>query len=84
MSPTRRRLLIQPVAILIAFGAWVLWRSTATLDSIESRQLAWSEINTLAVQHLEVTAVAAAVVLVVAIPLGIVLTRPRFRRASTA
>ena len=84
MSPTRRRLMIQPVAILLALGAWVLWRGTATLDSIESRQLAWSELNTLAVQHLEVTAVAAAAVLVVAIPLGIVLTRPRFRRASTA
>jgi osmoprotectant transport system permease protein len=75
--------MIQPVAILLALGAWALWRSSASLDSIEARQLDWTEIGHLAVQHLQVTVVATLVVLVVAIPLGILLSRPRFRRAST-
>ena len=84
MTPTRRRLMVQPVAILLVLGAWTLWRGTTSLDSIEARQLAWSEIGQLAVQHLELTVVATLAVLVVAIPVGILLTRPRFRRASTA
>jgi len=76
--------MVQPVAILLVLGAWTLWRGTTSLDSIEARQLAWSEIGQLAVQHLELTVVATLAVLVVAIPVGILLTRPRFRRASTA
>jgi osmoprotectant transport system permease protein len=84
VTPTRRRLMVQPVAILLVLGAWTLWRGTTSLDSIEARQLAWTEIGHLAVQHLELTVVATLAVLVVAIPVGILLTRPRFRRASTA
>jgi osmoprotectant transport system permease protein len=82
MSPTRRRLLIQPVAILAVLAGWALWRSSANLDSIEARQLDWGEIGRLALQHLQLTVVATALVLVVAIPLGILLTRRGFRRAA--
>ena len=71
-----------PILILLVGGGWVIWRLNAHLDDIEARQLEWSLLGTLFVQHLKVTAAAAVAVLVTAIPLGVLLTRPRFRRFS--
>ena len=82
MTASRRRLLVQPLAILLALAAWATWRATADLDSIEARQLAWGEVGNLAVQHVRLTAVAAVAVVVIAVPLGIALTRPAARRAA--
>ncbi len=82
MTASRRRLLVQPLAILLALAAWATWRATADLDSIEARQLAWGEVGNLAVQHVRLTAVAAIAVVVIAVPLGIALTRPAARRAA--
>lgn len=82
MTASRRRLLVQPLAILLALAAWATWRATADLDSIEARQLAWGEVGNLAVQHVRLTAVAAVAVVVIAVPLGIGLTRPAARRAA--
>ena len=67
---------------LLVGGGWVIWRLNADLDEIEARQLEWSLLGTLFWQHLKVTAAAAVAVLVTAIPLGVLLTRPRFRRFS--
>jgi osmoprotectant transport system permease protein len=82
VTASRRRLLVQPLAILLALAAWATWRATADLDSIEARQLAWREVGNLAVQHVRLTAVAAVAVVVIAVPLGIALTRPAARRAA--
>ena len=71
-----------PILILLVGGGWVIWRLNADLDDIEARQLEWSLLGTLFWQHLKVTAAAAVAVLVTAIPLGVLLTRPRFRRFS--
>lgn len=71
-----------PVLIAVVFGAWFAWRSTAHLDSIESRQLEWAQVGPLLWQHLKVTFAAALAVVFTAIPLGILLTRPAFRRFS--
>jgi osmoprotectant transport system permease protein len=72
-----------PVLVLVAFGAWALWRSTAELDSIEARQLDWSLVMNLIWEHVLLTAVSAFFVVVIAVPLGVALTRPPLRRAST-
>jgi osmoprotectant transport system permease protein len=69
-----------PLIVLLVLGGWVIWRSTADLDSIEQRQLAWGTVARLTLQHLQITLVATFFVLIVSIPLGIALTRPRLRR----
>ncbi|HEX3003043.1 MAG TPA: ABC transporter permease [Angustibacter sp.] len=78
----RARLLVQPALVAAVLAAWVLWRFTADLDDIERRRLAWRTIRRMVVSHLELTFVSTLVVLVVAVPLGIALTRPRLRRAA--
>ena len=79
---SRILLLVLPVVVALVFGAWAWWRATADLDSIEARQLAWGLILDLIWQHVKLTLVATFFVLLVAIPLGIALTRPRFKRAA--
>lgn len=75
-------LLGQPLFVAVVIGAWAIWRSSAELDSIEQRQLQWSLIGRLVLEHLQLTAVATVIVLAVAVPLGIALTRPGLRRAA--
>lgn len=78
----RRFLLGIPVAVVVIFAGWLLWRCTADLDDIESRQLAWGTIGELTVQHIVLTLICTVVVLVTAIPIGILLTRPGIKRAA--
>ena len=75
-------LTVLPVLVLLVFGGWVWWRQAADLDSIESRQLAWGTLGTLTWEHVRLTLVTTAFVLVTAVPAGILLTRPRLRRAA--
>lgn len=91
-APTRRSrrfsaerlglLLTIPAIILVAGGAWVMWRQNAHLDDIEARVLQWDNIVTLTGQHIRLALVSAFFVLIVSVPLGILLTRERFRRLS--
>jgi osmoprotectant transport system permease protein len=73
-----------PLFVAVSLAAWVVWRFTADLDSIEQRQLAWDTIGRLTWEHVQLTLVATLLVLVIAIPMGIALTRPRLRRAAPA
>jgi osmoprotectant transport system permease protein len=72
-----------PALVIVVFGAWAWWRATADLDSIEARQLAWGLVLDLIWQHVELTLVSAFFVVAIAVPLGVLLTRPRLRRAGT-
>lgn len=80
--PSWGMLLGQPLFVAVVLVAWAVWRSRAELDSIEQRQLDWSLIGRLTVEHLQLTVVATLIVLVIAVPLGIALTRPGLRRAA--
>jgi osmoprotectant transport system permease protein len=71
-----------PVLVLLVLGGYVAWRLTTHLDSIEERLLNWPNIAHLTWQHVLITLTASAIVLVVAVPLGVLVTRPRFRRAA--
>ena len=75
-------LVLPPVLVALVFGGFVWWRQTAELDSVEANQLRWSELNTLMLEHLQLTVVAALIVVVVSIPLGILMTRKRLRVAA--
>jgi osmoprotectant transport system permease protein len=79
-----RALVIQPVVILVVLGAFAVWLATADLTESERSTLNPSGLLDLAWQHLMLTAVSTVIVLVIAIPLGIALTRGPLRRASGA
>jgi osmoprotectant transport system permease protein len=74
-----RGLLIRPV--LLAIVLIVLWLvvSNSTLDSIEQRNLNWKEIRLELGQHIHLSLVATFFTVIIAVPLGIVLTRPAAR-----
>ncbi|MFC4904797.1 ABC transporter permease [Kocuria oceani] len=76
---TWRGMLLQPVAILAALGLLALWLSTAELTETEAVTLRPGALWDLTVQHLQLTVVATVVVLLVAVPVGILLTRAPLR-----
>ncbi|NYG56833.1 ABC transporter permease subunit [Nocardioides perillae] len=89
-SPGRRRLdretrlllVLPPLLVAAGFGAFALWRQSADLDSVEQSALAWRAITTATWEHVRITAAVGVAVVVTAVPLGILVTRPRFRRAA--
>jgi osmoprotectant transport system permease protein len=72
-------LVVQPLAIIAVLGGFVLWLTLAPLTATERTTLAPNILWESILQHLSLTFVSAAIVLVVAIPLGILLTRRGFR-----
>jgi len=79
-----RGLVIQPVAILVVLGAFALWLANADLTASERSTLNPSGLLDLTWQHVMLTIVSTVIVLVIAIPLGIALTRGPLRKASGA
>lgn len=75
-------LLAQPVAVLVVFAAFVVWLLTADLTTAERTTLNPGELLAYTGEHLALTFVSAAIVLVIAIPLGVLLTRRPFVRIS--
>ena len=76
-------LTVQPIVILAILIALIIWLSTAQFTNTELATLTLSNLLNLTVQHLELTAVSIVVVLIIAIPLGIRLTRKPLRWLTT-
>lgn len=74
-----RGLVYQLLGILAVLAALVVWLLTADLTATELMTLAPAALWGYTVQHLQLTVLAALIVLAVAIPLGILLTRRRLR-----
>lgn len=66
-----------PVLVLAVFVGWVVWRQTTTLGDVEARLLDWSNVLTLAREHLVLVILSGLLVTVTAVPTGILLTRRR-------
>jgi len=77
-----RGLLVQPALVLAVFAGYLIWLFNADLSSSESRLLSWSQTQGLFLEHLRDTLIAAVIVVLIAVPLGIALTRGRMRRLS--
>jgi len=77
-----RGLLVQPVLLAVGVVAFVVWRSTASLSDTEARQLGWSALWSSVLEHLALTAAGGVLVLLIAVPLGVALTRRGLRRLS--
>ncbi|MFL4474964.1 ABC transporter permease [Paeniglutamicibacter sp. MACA_103] len=71
---------LQLLGILAALAAVVIWLANAELTETERTTLDPAVLWGYTVEHLNLTVVAALIVLAIAIPLGIVLTRPSMRR----
>ena len=75
-------LTVPPVLVLLVFAGYVIWRQTADLDDTELRQLAWGTIFDQIWDHTKLTFVTSALVVIIAVPLGIMLTRGKLSRLS--
>ncbi|WP_245154786.1 ABC transporter permease [Nocardioides sp. 1609] len=75
-------LTVPPALVLIAFAAFVVWRQSAEFNETELRQLAWTEIRSLLWQHVKLTVTSSVLVVLIAVPLGIALTRSGLRKFS--
>lgn len=72
----RIRLFAQPLAVVVIVGAVLLWAFGGDLTTTEKETLNASSILEMLWQHLLITVVVSAIVVVVAVPLGVLLTRP--------
>lgn len=77
-----RSLIIQIVAILAVLAAVCIWIAVAPLSATERGTLAPAALWNSTVQHLSLTFVSGVIVLVIAIPLGVLLTRGPLRKAA--
>lgn len=82
VAPSALRHLAIPAVLIAAGLVLYLWVRSRELDSIEQRVLNSDVLLVRVLEHLQLTVLVAAVVLVVAIPLGVALTRPRYQRAA--
>ncbi|WTD05070.1 ABC transporter permease [Streptomyces albidoflavus] len=67
--------------LLVLLGTW-LWFRGADLDAISENALGGGNVWLRLRQHIQLTVISTFFVLIIAIPLGILLTRPRLRRAA--
>lgn len=75
----RMRLLVQPVVAVLLGGGVLVWAlGFRTLTATQKATVNRSYIQSLIGQHLQITFVVAAIIIVVAVPLGILVTRPAF------
>jgi osmoprotectant transport system permease protein len=72
----RIRLFAQPAVVVIVVGAVLLWAFTGEIKPNERKTLNATSLLTALGAHLLITVVVTALVVVIAVPLGILLTRP--------
>lgn len=76
-------LLFIPVVLVASLAALYAYVQGRSLDDIEQRSLNADRLLTLLGEHLKLVAVSSIVVIALAIPLGVLLTRPGVRGASS-
>ncbi|WP_211188611.1 ABC transporter permease [Gordonia asplenii] len=69
----------EPLIIVVLGVGYVIWYQSTTFTATEEASLAWSTLRTTIWAHIELTLVATIIVVVIAIPLGILLTRPSMK-----
>ncbi len=79
---TLARYLTMPLLLGAVCLGLYLWLGTLDLDSIERRSINQEVIFRSLIRHLEITAVATVIVVVLAVAAGVILTRPAFRKVA--
>lgn len=78
----RLRLLVQPVTVVVLVAAVLLWAFTRDNDEVTLRNLNPSTILGLTWTHFMISLTVALIVVLVAVPLGVVLSRSWARRVA--
>ncbi|KAA0021463.1 ABC transporter permease [Antrihabitans cavernicola] len=85
-NPERRadrlRLIVQPVLVIILVVGVLGWAFSRDLTETQKSSLNARNIATLTWQHILLTIAIVAIVLVIAVPLGTLLTRPGYKRLA--
>lgn len=69
----------EPLLIVILGVGYLIWYQSATFTETESAALSWPTLQNTILDHIELTLVATVIVVIIAIPLGVILTRPSMR-----
>lgn len=81
---TWQKLTFLPTVLIAVLLATWLWFEQADLDALTRNALSNGQVSKALWQHIELTVISTFFVLVIAIPLGVLLTRRMFRRATPA
>ena len=79
---TWQKLTFLPAVLVVVLLATWLWFQQADLDPISENALSGGQVSKALWQHIQLTAISTFFVLIIAIPLGILLTRKALRRAT--
>lgn len=79
---TTKKLLVTPLVLIVALLVTYLWITNADLDSIERNSLQGGQVRLYLRQQVQLTVESTLLVLAIALPAGIVLTRRFARRAA--
>lgn len=77
-----RRYSVTPVVLALVLVADYIWVGTQKLDSIEQRTLNRAYIVNATLQQLQIAFLSAVIILAISVPLGVLLSRRRFRKLS--
>lgn len=69
----------EPLLIVVLGVGYIVWYQSTTFTETEQAALGWDNLRTTIFDHIKLTLTATVIVVVVAIPLGILLTRPSMR-----
>lgn len=69
----------EPLLIIVLGVGYFLWYRSTTLTPTEEASLGWSTLKTTILDHIQLTLTATVFVVVIAIPLGILLTREKVK-----
>jgi osmoprotectant transport system permease protein len=78
-----RDLVATPVIVVVGLALVLLYTASRQLDSVEQRALDPAYLWTKFVEHIWLAAASTALVIAIALPLGIALSRPALRRIRT-
>ncbi len=70
---------LEPLIIVILGVGYTIWYQTTTFTETELASLSWPTLRTTILDHIQLTLVATVIVVAIAIPLGILLTRPSLK-----
>lgn len=73
---------VTPVSLAAVLVGLYVWVGVRGLDSIEARRVNADVITSRMLQHVSLTVVSTVLVILIAVPLGILLTRPAARRLT--
>lgn len=68
-----------PILVVGILGSWLTWQANAALDDIEARTLELGNVALLTWQHLVIVVICTIIVMLTAVPVGVLLTRRRTR-----